>query len=216
MLDLLVIGAGMAGLSAALTAADAGLTVQLIAKGQSATHWHTGAVDLLGYLPGQEQPVSSPLSSLSALGADHPYRRLGAQRVAAAVASLQGWLAEEGIAYGGAGVDGENLCLPSPVGAARPTYLAPVGQQAGDLSRRDPLLIVGFTGLRDFFPELIAENLAKQGHAARAGFLPLTTITDRRDFTTVQLAAALDAPGASVRLAAALKPLVRPGERVGL
>ncbi|MFZ1550960.1 MAG: FAD-binding protein, partial [Anaerolineae bacterium] len=45
MLDLLVIGAGLAGLQAAITAAQAGARVRLIAKGLSATHWAAGTVD---------------------------------------------------------------------------------------------------------------------------------------------------------------------------
>ena len=36
MLDLLVIGAGLAGLSAALNAAEAGFSVRVIAKGMGA------------------------------------------------------------------------------------------------------------------------------------------------------------------------------------
>ena len=46
MLDLLVIGAGLAGLQAAITAAQAGARVRLIAKGLSATHWAAGTVDV--------------------------------------------------------------------------------------------------------------------------------------------------------------------------
>ncbi|MGB4975923.1 MAG: FAD-binding protein, partial [Anaerolineae bacterium] len=54
MLDLLVIGAGLAGLQAAITAAQAGARVRLIAKGLSATHWAAGTVDVLGYAPAAE------------------------------------------------------------------------------------------------------------------------------------------------------------------
>ena len=62
----------------------------------------------------------------------------------------------------------ENLFLPSPAGAARPAFLAPQAQLAGDLSRSEPMLIVGFEGMRDFYPLLIAENLTKSGYQARA------------------------------------------------
>lgn len=217
MHDLLVIGAGLAGLTAALSAASAGLRVRVIAKGWGATHWHTGAVDMLGYLRGQHEAVVSPLTELAQLPVEHPYRRLGAERIGAALGAFLHWLAESELGYGGAPTGGDNLVLPSPIGAPRPTYLAPQSQRTGDLNRSQAMLIVGFGGLRDFYPQLIAENLRRIGHTARAAFLPLSLITDRRDFNTVQLAEALDRPAVASRLAMALQSLhCDDSERVGL
>ncbi|MFN8486949.1 MAG: glycerol-3-phosphate dehydrogenase subunit GlpB [Caldilineaceae bacterium] len=230
MLDLLVIGAGLAGLSAAIAAAKAGLQVRVIAKGQGATHWHAGTIDVLGYLPETDTPVQTPLVELENLLPDHPYRLLGATKLKEALFTWQDWLTESGLGYGnhlphpnppqGEGiVDGaskQNLWLPSPVGAARPVFFAPQAQLAGDLSRREPLLIVGFQGLRDFYPQWIAENLTKQGHQARAVFLPYDVLTSLRDRNNVQLAEALEAPSVRARLGAALKEVCQPGERIGL
>ncbi|MCL4861377.1 MAG: glycerol-3-phosphate dehydrogenase subunit GlpB [Caldilineaceae bacterium] len=216
MLDLLVIGAGLAGLSAALAAAEAGLRVRVVAKGQGAHHWHTGAVDLLGYLPGAARPVAAPLQALDDLPAQHPYRRLGAAAIGRALTRFHGWLDDSGLGYSGATVENANLLLPSAVGAPRPTFFAPQAQRAGDLTQPPPLLIVGFRGLRDFFPHLIAENLTRAGHRARAELAPLEAITARRDANPIHLAAALDAPAARARLAGALRPYCRSGERVGL
>ncbi len=90
-----------------------------------------------------------------------------------------------GVPYVGAENGQDNLFLPSPAGAPRPAFLAPQAQAAGDLSRQEPLLIVGFEGMRDFYPLLIAENLTKLGYPARAEMLPMALITDRRDANTV-------------------------------
>ncbi len=79
-----------------------------------------------------------------------------------------------------------------------------------------PMLIVGFTGMRDFYPELIADNLRKQGQVARALQLPLSLLTDRHDSNTVQLAAAIDSPLVRKRLIAAIRRHTKRGERVGL
>ena len=77
MLDLLVIGAGLAGLQAAITAAQAGARVRLIAKGLSATHWAAGTVDVLGYAPTAEGAapalVQRPLDMIAGVPAPHPY-----------------------------------------------------------------------------------------------------------------------------------------------
>ncbi len=190
--------------------------MRVLAKGMGVTHWHAGTLDVLGYLPATDERVQTPLTTSQTLTDDHPYRLLGAQRLQDNLATFRGWLANSGLGYGGATDPNQNLWLPSPVGAARPTWLAPAAQLAGDLSRPEPMLIVGFRGLRDFYPQLIAENLTRQGYAARAEFLPLALISDLRDRNPVQLAEALEDPTTQAQLAAALKKIVRNGERIGL
>lgn len=216
MVDVLVIGAGLAGLCAALGAAEAGLSVRVVAKGQSSTHWSAGTLDVLGYLPGEEQGVTRPLAALERLPAGHPYRRLGADTVERALAGFAARAAAAGLPYQGAAQAGENLWLPSAVGARRPAFMAPAAQAAGDLARAEPMVIVGFEGMRDFYPKLIAENLTRQGIAARPAFLPLGVLTARRDFNTVHLAGELEDAENRKRVIAALKPLVKGGERVGM
>ncbi|MBK9091748.1 MAG: glycerol-3-phosphate dehydrogenase subunit GlpB [Anaerolineae bacterium] len=219
MLDLLVIGAGLAGLQAAITAAQAGARVRLIAKGLSATHWAAGTVDVLGYAPAAEGAapalVQRPLDAIAGVPAPHPYSLLGREGVASALDSFVALTHELGVPYEGS-ANGGNLLLPSPVGAPRPAFLAPRAQRGGDLSRPEPMLIVGFQGMRDFYPELIAANLNKQGFAARAAFLPLSLLNSQHDRNSVQLAHGLDNPRVTAKLAAELKRLLKPGERIGL
>jgi glycerol-3-phosphate dehydrogenase subunit B len=219
-LDLLVIGAGLSGLTAAHTAAKAGLKVQVIAKGLGALHWSAGTIDVFGYAPEEhDHPIRRPFEAIDRLAAaepEHPLALLGRDRLAAALDGFVALSKEIGLPYVGAATPGDNLLLSSPAGAARPTFLAPQAQIAGDLSRPEPMLIVGFEQLRDFYPELIAENLRKQGFQARAAFLPFDLLTARHDSNAIQLAEGLDDPGRRSRLAAAIKKLAKPGERVGL
>lgn len=220
MVDLVVIGAGLSGLMAAYVAAQAGMQVRVIAKGLGALHWAAGTIDVLGYLPGApDQLVKRPLTAIQSLAQthpDHPYTLLGDEQVALALAAFVALSKDIGVPYGGTELPGENLLLLSPAGAVRPTYLAPNNQLAGDLHRAEPMVIVGFRGLRDFYPELIAENLTKQGYPARAAFLPLSLITDRHDSNGVQLAVGLDNKERWPGLAAELKRIAQPGERIGL
>ncbi len=214
--DLLVIGAGLAGLMAAQAGADAGLSVRVVAKGMGATHWAAGTVDVLGYLPMDDTPVHHPLEAVDRLPEDHPYRRVGGSpAVARGLARFQEITQALELPYV-AREDGQNWWLPSPAGAPRPAYLVPQAQAGGDLGRKEPLLVVGFAGLRDFYPRLIAENLVRQGVQARPASLPLGLLTSRRDVNTVQLARSLDRPDTVDRLGQALRSLVRPGERIGL
>jgi glycerol-3-phosphate dehydrogenase subunit B len=212
MVDLLVIGAGLSGLTAAYTAAKAGLQVKVIAKGLGALHWSAGTVDVLGYLLGDEEPVQHPLSVIGDLPDGHPYTLAD---VSDALAAFEALTKEIGLDYGRFAND-ENWLLPSPIGAARPAFLAPPAQQNGSLRRSEPMLIVGFPGLRDFYPQLIADNLAKQGHQTRVEILPQELLTGRKDSNTIQLAEGLENAQRRKKLGAALKKLVKSGERVGL
>ncbi len=220
MVDLIVMGAGLSGLMAAYTAAKAGLSVRVVAKGLGSIHWSAGTIDVLGYLPeAYEGAVKRPFQAIQSFPKTqptHPYALIGEEKISQALATFVALSKEIGVMYGGATNPGENLLLPSPAGAARPTYLAPQAQLAGDLSRTEPMLIVGFKGMRDFFPELIAENLTKLGYPARAAFLELSLITNQRDRNTVQLAHGLDEKEKRHQLADALQKIVRPGERIGL
>lgn len=216
MIDLLVIGAGLAGLSAALTAAEAGLSVRVVSKGLNALHWSAGTFDLLGYTPPRSAPVRQPWDAMLRLPIVHPYQVAGVERVRAAVDRFIGWTEQEGLPYSGGTVADENFMLPSPVGAMRPVYLAPQAQCAGDLSNEQPLLVVGFDGARDFYPHMLAEHLNRQGRNARGLVLPISLITQRRDANTVHLAVELEKSEHQSNLGAALKAAVRAGERIGL
>jgi glycerol-3-phosphate dehydrogenase subunit B len=216
--NLLVIGAGLAGLTAAYRAAKNGKHVTVIAKGLSATHWSAGTIDALGYFPDDKTPVQNALDAVNELtraNPQHPYALLDSHGVADAMRDFLSVTQEIGLPYVNATNAGDNLWLPSPIGAARPTFLAPTAQLAGDLKRTEPMLIVGLRGLRDFYPELIAENLNKQGHSARAEFLPLDLLTERHDSNNIHLAMALDDPARCAKLGEALKKIVKPGERIG-
>lgn len=216
MIDLLVIGAGLSGLMAAYHAAKSGLRVRVVAKGLGALHWDAGTIDVLGYLPGREGTVTRPIEQLARLDPSHPYSLVDQADIRTALERFTALTAELHLPYHSAAVVGENILLPSPLGAARPVFLAPAAQHTGALSRLEPMLIVGFGGLRDFYPALIAENLGKLGYAARAAFLPFALLSNRSDANTVHLARELDDPARRRNLALALKQLVKPEERVGL
>lgn len=216
MLDLLVIGAGLSGLTAALAAAEAGLSVKVVSKGLNALHWSAATIDLLGYQPPRSMPVREPWEVAPRLGITHPYQIAGVERMQAALARFVRWMDEARLTYAPGAVEGENFMLPSPVGAMRPVYLAPLGQRRGDLSLGQPLLIAGFDGAREFYPHMAADNLAAQGHTARGLVLPTKLITARRDANTVHLASELEKPEHQQALGKALKAAVRPGERIGL
>ncbi len=44
--DVVVIGAGLAGMTAAIALAEAGARVDVVARGHAATHWTSGGLDV--------------------------------------------------------------------------------------------------------------------------------------------------------------------------
>jgi glycerol-3-phosphate dehydrogenase subunit B len=217
MSDLLIIGAGFAGLTAAWQAARQGHSVQVIAKGWGAAQWLSGCVDVLGYHPiDSSEPVSSPAESIGNLVAEHPqhpYALIGLEMVADALAAFQELVAEEGYLISG-NIE-RNWLLPSGVGVPRPTCLAPATMTAGDLSRDDSMLIVGFKGYADFHPGMIADNLVQFGVEASHTTLDLPTLNQRHITTPAILALLMEQESFQEELAGALNRHLGSVARVG-
>ena len=83
--EVLVVGAGMVGLCAALAAAQVGSRVELLSNGVGSLAISGGSVDLLGAVGGDS--VDLPWAAMAMLPPEHPYRLLGRERVAAALAA---------------------------------------------------------------------------------------------------------------------------------
>ena len=110
MRDVLVIGIGISGLTAALRCQEAGLKVTLLAKGVGSTHLAPGTIDVVGYDPELVESPSEALPRLIDRNPEHPYASIGAQAVSR---SLE-WFAARFDGYGYTGSVDAN-----PVGAGR-------------------------------------------------------------------------------------------------
>lgn len=215
--DLLVIGAGLAGLTAAWQAAAVGKSVRVIAKGWGATHWHSGCLDVLApQRPSPANGCDSPASCVTDLirnNPSHPYALVGLEKIGEALEAFQQLCEKAG--YPLVGSLDQNWLLPTAVGAFRPTCMAPQTMIAGDLRRSEPMLIVGFKELDDFFPELTAANLREQGIAAQGMMLSLERLAERRQLNSVGLAALFDKSSFRAEVAELLKPQLSGAKRVG-
>ncbi|MBQ9405910.1 MAG: anaerobic glycerol-3-phosphate dehydrogenase subunit B [Desulfovibrio sp.] len=161
MADVLVVGAGMAGLMAALAAAQQGCRVKLLAAGMGALAISGGTVDLLGYVDGAS--VDAPWQALPRLPAKHPYRLLGENNVRTALTFLRKTLAEHGWPMTTAVAQGQecNTYVPTIMGTLRPTWLLPPGMDAQALQNARRVLVLSVEGLRDCRPSLIISQLKR-------------------------------------------------------
>ncbi|MFZ2166100.1 MAG: FAD-binding protein, partial [Propionibacteriaceae bacterium] len=105
---VVVIGSGLAGLTAAHRLMAGGARVTLVTKGLGGLQLSQGTIDVLGYAPGR---VERPLESLASLPAEHPYRTIGAEAVATALGYLTDVVVDDLLA----GEAAQNVWLPTAV-----------------------------------------------------------------------------------------------------
>ena len=211
--DAVVVGTGLAGLTAAVRLAESGARVLVLAKGVGATHLSPGTIDVLGYSPAR---VERPAEALGALPATHPYSLVGADAVAAAVTWFKERVASGSLApYAYVGDVDANFLLPTAVGVPRPSAVVPETMAAGDLRDGDPVYVVGFRALKDFHPALLADNLGRSGLGVKARATELELVPERRrDVNALGFARALDDPAFRGDVVAQVVTRLAPGERV--
>src|SRR6266511_6303834 len=119
MRDTIVIGAGLAGMMGALALAEAGHRPLVLAKGQGATHWTSGTIDVWG--GDAVRSLRDHLGSLIAERPNHPYARAGVAGVEAAIDRFRALM--EAAHYPYVGRLERNVLLPTAIGALRPSAL---------------------------------------------------------------------------------------------
>lgn len=217
--DVIVIGIGLAGLTAGVRLAQAGRRVLMLAKGVGGTHLGGGTIDVLGYGDGLIERPAAALPDFLAARPDHPYARTGLSVLRAAAA----WFlrTQEAGGYPFAGSVEDNHLLPTAAGAVKPSALVPRSMTGGDLRSGGQVVIVGFRNLKDFYPALLSDNLTHATLPGRAGVSARPILVDppglagEADLSPLDLARAFDRPDFRATLAADVRSQLRPGERVG-
>lgn len=187
---VIVIGAGLAGLTAALTASLHGAQVEVIAMGQGALTLHPGWIE------------TGPVDAL-AQQSDHPYARSAAA-----------------LPIGLAAVHQALSLHPAPVPAVtgsggRRSIAYTVGHPLPDLSEAR-ILVVGIAGWRDFYPRLIADRLCADGWQAEAASVALPHRGGNFDDWPLDFANELDTREGQKRLIDQIRPRLNGATVVAL
>ncbi|MFN8562406.1 MAG: anaerobic glycerol-3-phosphate dehydrogenase subunit GlpB [Anaerolineae bacterium] len=184
---IVVVGAGLAGLTAALACAEAGAKVELVAQGQGGLTLHPGWIET-----GDVERLAQQ--------DEHPYSRAGGS-LAAGLALLDAVIGLKPVVTG---------CVTA-LGSLRPVALS-VGAAYPALTR---VLIVGFDGWRDFYAGLVADNLRAAGVDAEAAVIDMPRLGGNFDNWTIDLARYLDTPAGLDGMIAQVKPKLGGAAQVG-
>lgn len=214
--DVVVVGAGLAGLTAAVRLAEAGLRVVTVAKGLGSIRLSPATIDILGYQP---ERVDDPAAALPGFVASHPHHPYSVVPPGVLADSVT-WLAEHVDTYAYLGGPGANLLLPTSLGAVRPSAVVPETMAGGDLRSVRRLAIAGLRALKDFHPALVAENLqaaSVDGLEIEARPIMLNPPTGgEADVSTLGLARRFSDPRFRGAVAAELRAALRDEQAVGL
>lgn len=163
--DVIVVGSGLAGLTAALAAASNGKKVHVISEGMGCLAIGGGSVDVLGY-NNIGQPLSSPWDGFEYLDPGHPYSLVGRKGVEDALNAMSDCAKSKGLALLAA-KDKEgnprNFMMPTIAGTLKPTYLFQGELDPDSVDSAKKILVLGIHGFRDFKPKLIINQLRRYG-----------------------------------------------------
>jgi glycerol-3-phosphate dehydrogenase subunit B len=216
--DVIVVGGGVAGSLAALSAAETGASVRLVTYKKSTLRHASGLIDVLGYAPDGDGPVANPFEALGRLPDEHPYHVVGADAVREGLELFDGIVGDE---YHGSHTD-RNALVPTHGGAVKPTARYPRAAAAGVASDSRDMLLVGFASMTDFEATLAADHVDAAGVPFDVRGVDVDFPKSfRADAKITRYAKALDTDeevggrGTREALASAVEPHLDGAERVG-
>jgi glycerol-3-phosphate dehydrogenase subunit B len=243
--DILVVGGGLAGMTAAIAAAREGADVRLVSHKKTTLRQASGLIDGLGYVPPRtppdehaeyisqerqdfravrsergeyEGPLVTPYEGFDALADEHPYSKVGQSALRDGLALFDDLVGET---YAGSHTE-RNALVPTFGGTVKPSARYPEAVSAGLASDDRSMLVVGFRRFTDFDAAMVAGNLEAAGVPFSVEGVELSFPAAFRADTKVTRFARvldrdedLDGRPARERLADLVRPHVGDAERVG-
>jgi len=216
--DLVIIGAGMAGMAAAVFAANRGLSA-VVVGGAGAFEYASGLLDLWGLTSPGAGYCKDPWQGLSRISESfpsHPFLKILESDIKKAFDELTHGLTQSGLAYGG--LARANSRIMTAFGTAKPTYRFPLtmANNVTALIEKKPLLLLDFKGLREFRAKFVQQVLKSTWKEINIGAVDFPQMSQRPELFTPLMAQAMEAEQIQDKLVAAIKPLLRDEQFLGM
>ncbi len=144
--DVIILGAGVAGLTAGTFLAGRGFKVALVTSGEPTACLSTGCIDVCSR-------NHNPLVGIKELPPAHPYHLVPGETIIESLNNFQAAMSDIGIPY--VGTEKENRLVLSALGTFKTSCLVPSTMAAAPQDTKASIHIVSFAGLKDFYPSYI-------------------------------------------------------------
>ncbi|WDP89382.1 MAG: glycerol-3-phosphate dehydrogenase subunit GlpB [Desulfobacter sp.] len=217
--NVAVIGAGMAGMAAAIFAANRGLSVVCVGKA-SEISFSSGCLDLFSRIPGSDMPAfDNPfegIAALTKLQPDHPYAKVGREDIVQGFEEFTGFMNTSGIQYHC--TPETNQKIITPAGTLKSTWCVPSAMYAGTraLAEKKKILIVDIRGLKGFGARQMAQSLKKHHPCMGSVTVEFPGRETAGDLMCERLTWDLETPDILSRFIGVLRPHTAGYDTVGL
>ena len=178
-MDTVIMGGGLSALTCGITLAKHGKRVAIVASGQSTLLFNGGSMELLGSIDGQE--VTAPLEAVATLPDNHPYRKIGTERIASLANEAKQLLDDAGINMEGR--PDANHWRITPMGVAKPAWLTLSDHmRIDDLSHLSAkrVALMAIRGYLDQPNSMLAQGLRSLGMEVKVVEFSTSDITSLR------------------------------------
>ncbi len=161
-MDTVIIGGGLSGLACGISLAKRGKRVTIVASGQSTMLFNGGSMEMLGYIDGKA--VEKPLEAIASLPENHPYRKIGADRIASLAERVKLLFTDSGIDMTGSA--NANHWRITPMGIAKPAWLTLSDHMRIDDLNQLPAKRLALMCIRGYFDQpnaMLAQGLKNLG-----------------------------------------------------
>ncbi|MBS7248191.1 MAG: FAD-binding protein [Candidatus Jordarchaeales archaeon] len=159
--DVLIVGAGVAGLTAAEIIGEGGFQVLVLASGYGCSQASSGTIDVLGRYKGENVlDVEAALEKFVEEKPWHIYALAGKKTVLNALSDFQ---FRSGGLYAGGG--GRNMKIITPLGTVKSTYLVQFTMLNASFESlaESKVMLVALPGLTGYAPHIIAGKMRNKG-----------------------------------------------------
>lgn len=169
--DIVIIGAGVAGLTAGALLAERGFKVALVTTGEPTACLSTGCVDVCSR-------NNNPLLGIKELPSEHPFHHVDEEIIRKSLNYFQTTMTDMGVPYTGS-IE-KNRFVVSALGTYKTSCLVPSTMGESPQNNTDSVHIVTFKGLKDFYPGyIVSRRKNTQFSVFDAGVYTIMSIASR-------------------------------------